>query len=402
MGAAIVDQIGPGGELLQGVDSTLSSSDKNRLLVGALPGARVERYAGVWAVRAHDQIIVKKQVTHLGNPWPGFKKRIQIPKSWLIVERKARADGLIPRFVGIYHHKNVTIFVDFDPSTYTGRKANNSAAHVATNDLYQAQTKGIFTRVDRNGNRLTSVRADLFADYLTGSRRPSTPRLDVFRRFNLELVSAGQIDALDAVREMHAAAWPDRFQGEWPGFYIEYRLDTFLRKQALTGLVEFQKVKKHGQFDYDLIFKSAGLPEFYGDLKASNVMVRQSPGNDAEDLRRCIQQFGRFWYVIFEHETRHARNNENLATIAWNRWRRSVGHRGNKQYDDLSYAGKFKESVRFVGMKILEVNQANFNVVLGDFAQGAQPSGADRALKVMIKKRNIDNFLIYSDAVPDI
>ena len=36
--------------------------------------------------------------------------------------------------------------------------------------------------------------------------------------------------------------------------------------------------------------------------------------------------------------------------------------------------------------------------VLGDFAQGKQPDGADRALKVMIKKKNIDNFLIYSEA----
>ena len=33
-----------------------------------------------------------------------------------------------------------------------------------------------------------------------------------------------------AVQEMHAATWPDRFQGEWPGFYLEYRLDTFLRR----------------------------------------------------------------------------------------------------------------------------------------------------------------------------
>jgi hypothetical protein len=48
-------------------------------------------------------------------------------------------------------------------------------------------------------------------------------------------------------------------------------------------------------------------------------------------------------------------------------------------------------------MWILELNQANASLVLGDFKQGRQPNGASRALKVMIKKRNIDNFLIYSE-----
>lgn len=47
-----------------------------------------------------------------------------------------------------------------------------------------------------------------------------------------------------------------------------------------------------------------------------------------------------------------------------------------------------------MNMLVLEVNQTNFRVVLGDFAQGKEPDGAARALKVMIKKKNIDNFLI--------
>lgn len=50
-------------------------------------------------------------------------------------------------------------------------------------------------------------------------------------------------------------------------------------------------------------------------------------------------------------------------------------------------------------MMVLEVNEANFGVVLGDFKQGKQPDGAARARKVMIKKKNIDNFLIYSESI---
>ena len=111
MGSVVVDQIGPGGELVEDVDTTLSNSDKNELLLDALPGATAETYAGERVIRFHDQVILKKQVTHLGNPWPGFKKRIQIPKSWLEVERRATADGLVTRFIGIYHFRQVTILI---------------------------------------------------------------------------------------------------------------------------------------------------------------------------------------------------------------------------------------------------------------------------------------------------
>lgn len=399
MGSVIVDQIGPGGTVVEDVDTTLSTSAKRELLVAALPGSDVTVFAGKRVVTFDGQLILAAQVTHLGGKWPGFKKRIQIPPTWKEVARRAVAAGRTIRFVGVYHYGDVTIFVDFDPATYIRRKANNSAAHVATNDLFQAQTLGQFSRVDRNGNRLTSVRADQFANYLQGGYESKQPRVDVFHRFNSEFLGNDEIHALDAVKEMHTSSWPDRFQGEWPGFYVEFRLDSFLRSAGLRQFVEYQKSKGRGLLDYDLVFKNGGELEYYGDLKASDVSKHESPGNDAADIKRCIDRFGRFWYVIYEHETKRARDNADRATIEWNEWKRSVGYKGRKEYDPLSYAGRFKASVRFVKMMILEVNEANFHVVLGDFAQGKQQSGAARALKVMIKKRNIDNFLIYSESV---
>jgi hypothetical protein len=396
MGNVVVDQIGVRGELLQDVDTTLSPTEKFGLLVDALPGAAVGRYRDVRVVRVGDQVLLTKQVTHLGRPWEGFKKRIQIPRSWLEVYQRALADGLVPRFVGVYHYRDVTVFVDFDPETYVKRKANNSAAHVATNDLFQAQTHGVFTRTDRNGNRLTSVRADHFAEYLSGDVREQSPYLDIFEAFNAEFLSGARLAAMDAVAEMHAFEWPDAFQGEWAGFYLEYRVDEFLRRTRADRLVQFQKVKWRGSFDYDLVFGAPPNVEFFGDLKASNTVSKEAPGNDAADLARCVEHYGRFWYVIYEHETWHSRDEDNAPVIAWNEWRRSMGHTPRKAYDPLSYASKFKSAVSFVRMKVLEINEANFHVVLGAFNQGHQPSGESRAVKVMISKRNIDNFLIYS------
>lgn len=401
MGSEIVDQIGPDGALIQDVDTTLSPRRKNELLLNVLPGARIEPYAGRTVVRFRDQVILTKQVTHLGRPWETFKKRIQIPRYWIDVEQQGRGDGLFVRFVGVYHYGETTILVDFDPTTYVRRKANNSAAHVATNDLFQAQTLGQFSREDKNGNRLTSVRADQFATYLESGYQEKNPYIEVLARFSESFLDGVRIDGLFAAQEMHAADWPDKFQNEWAGFYVEFRLNRFLEQNSLRGLVEVQKEKRKGEFDYDLRFLRHGKFEHYGDLKASNIAVSESPGNDADDFFRCLSETGRFWYVIYEHETWHGRDTGNSSTRAWNEWRRSVGHLGRRGvYDPLSYAGRYKEAVRFVGVKILEVNRANLGVVLGSFQKDfRQPDGTPRKGKVLIRKKDIDNFLIYTKSI---
>ena len=396
---SIVDQITPSGAVVPDSDTRLSESDKNQLLLAAVPGATVATQGGVRVVRFEDDVLFKAQVTHLGHPWPTFKKRIQIPNSWVAAAQQAQAEGLRPRFIGIYNHADVTVFVDFDPATYLVRKANNSAAHVATNDLFQAQTLGEFSRTDGNGNRLTSVRADQFLSYLREGFRSRQPQLAAIERFNRSFLTGDTIDSLDAIQEMHAARWPDTFQAEWPGFFVEFKLDASLRDKGTSALIEYRKVKKKGEYDFDLgILGKDGL-EFYGDLKASNIAYSETPGNDAIDVKQCVEEFGRFWYVIYEHETWHSKDHGNIATIEWNEWKRQHGKAGSP-FDPLSYAGRFKSAVRFVRMVVLEVNQANFHVVLGEFAQGKQPSGAARAAKVKIKKKDIDNFLIYSAEVP--
>jgi hypothetical protein len=397
--ASIVDQITSSGSVVSDADVALSESTKSALLLAALPGASVDKQENVRVVRFEDQVIFKAQVTHLGHPWPAFKKRIQVPNSWVAAAHAAASAGLQVRLIGIYHRDEVTIFVDFDPETYLRRKANNSAAHVATNDLFQAQTLGQFSRTDRNGNRLTSVRTDQLASYLRDGFTSKQPQLAAFEAFNRTFFAGAQIEALDAVKEMHAAGWPDAFQAEWPGFFVEFKLDESLRVEGMSALVEYRKVKKKGEYDFDLgIMGKYGL-EFYGDLKASNAAYSETPGNDAADLARCVREFGRFWYVIYEHETTHAKDHGDVATVQWNEWKLAQG-KAPVPYNPLSYATRFKASVKFVRMIVLEVNAVNFHVVLGDFAQGRQPGGAARAMKVKIKKKDLDNFLIYSAELP--
>lgn len=400
MGNTVVDQIAPDGTLLHDVDTTISQKRRHDLILDALPGATIERLAGAKVVVYGDHAILSKQVTYLGNPWEPYKKRIQMPPEWTATYAHAQYLGLTPRFVGVYHYDGTTIFVDFDPTTYVEHGLNNSSAHVSTNDLFQAQTLGQFSRVDKNGNRLTSVRADQFESYMRVGYEEKNPHIDVLDRFTAEFLNGSRIDGLAAVQEMHAADWPDKFQNEWQGFYLEYRLSGFVKKHGLEHLLIVQKEKRKSEYDYDLRLLRGGVTEHFGDLKASSITVDDSPGNAAEKFFQCLDEYGRFWYVIYEHETWHGRDNSNIATIAWNEWRRSVGHIGRKAYDPLSYAGRFKEAVRFVRVKVLEVNQANVGFVLKEFQKDfKQPDGALRKPKVSIRKEDIDNFLIYTKSI---
>lgn len=404
MGNTVVDQIAPDGALLHDVDTTMSPKFRHDLLLMALPGATLERFSGIKVVVYENQVILSKQVTYLGNPWESYKKRIQIPKDWLAVHAQVRYAGLTPRFVGVYHHRGTTIFVDFDPQTYVEHGLNNSSAHVSTNDLFQAQTLGQFSREDKNGNRVTSVRLDQFQTYMLSGYEEKNPHIDALDGFSNEFLDGTRIEALAAVQEMYAAKWPDKFQNEWQGFYLEYRLNGFIQRHGLDRLILVQKEKRKSEFDYDLRLLRNGVTDHFGDLKASDIGVHDSPGNDAAKFHECLAEYGRFWYVIYEHETWKGRDNGNLSTIAWNDWRRSVGHvgRNKDEYDPLSYAAKFKEAVRFLRVRVLEVNQANADIVLGGFQEGFgqyQGQGNPRKPKVMIKKKDIDNFLIYTRSI---
>lgn len=403
MGAVKVDQIGAGGRLVTGADVKLTFGQRVDVITRYLPEAYIQQVGAQRVLRIGDDALLVRQIHHLGHPWPGFKKRIQIPRQWVQVHDLLTESGIRARFIGLYHYGDTTILVDFDPATYVRRKANNSAAHVATNDLFQAQVQGSFSRVDRGGNRITSVRADAFADYLRTDDVARSPHLDILQQFNTVFLDGQMTPAMTAVRRMHQARWPDTFQAEWPGFYLEHRLAQFLTAGGHTDQVQYLKNKVRGGYDYDLRFREAGeggATAHFGDLKASDHAQTETPGNDAASVQACVEQYGKFWFVIYEHQTWKARDNDDVATIEWNRWRREAGYTSRSGFSEMSYARRFKEAVRFFSMKVLEVNTANFHTVLGEFSQGRQPSGDGRALKVMIHKDRIDNFLVHSHQVP--
>lgn len=338
--------------------------------------------------------VLSAAVTFLGGNGnhPIFKKRIQLKPWFKLVHRKLEKQGYHVHFLGVYHYEGNIVFVDFATTTYMKRKMHNSSAFVYVNDLFRAMKDRIATRFDLHGNQITTIRHNAFSEYLSGTvDSPSdSVLLDTFRDFNISMPFSRWIRGESAIQEMQQGGWSKWRETEWPGWYLEFKFAAFLAGHHVKSIVyQGNECKKKGNLDFDLLFP---LHKFYGDLKASDIAKKESPGNDKKSVLEAIDRCDRFWYVIYEHETVKDKDCGNEVT----RFRYEFLLRlDGTAKSPLSYASRMKNKVNFRRMMILELNRANCGELLSAFHQGHQPDGGARAEKVLINKRNVENYQVF-------
>lgn len=377
-------------------DQVLSKAKQQKELVRFLgkENCKIQKIAGkkvfTYSNNKKTYILLHKAISYLGNPHPIYKKRIQLP-SWFnefcsnIKNSKEKYDI---RFIGVYHYNGLIIFVDFIKDTYLTKKAHNSSAHVYINDLYQAMKFGVFHKEDSFGNHIYSVRGNKFADYLTDNKIGENILFTLFRQFNTNFTFGQWLKVLPIVKEMERAQWTQWRQVEWPGWYLEYKFNKFTIDKKTsphiiyTGLTN--KAKNKNNPDFDLYFKE---DQFYGDLKASDISSKNTPGNDQTSFIECINMHDKFWYIIYEHET--------IKDSAENNYKNVRAYNQYMQKDELSYKKRLKTHVKFTKMTILELNRINYHEILTEFNQGHQPNGAKRNPKFMINKKDLDRFVVF-------
>lgn len=274
---------------------------------------------------------------------------------------------------------------------------NSSAAHVYMNDLYQAMKDGIFKRRDRNKNEIITIKYIKFKDYLDNKiDKESNDLFNIFKLFNSSDYFGKWISAKNAIPEMHNNHWNKWKEVEWPGWYLEFKMDKFIKEKCLEKKILYvgSSHKKVGDLDFDLWFDDNN---FYGDLKASDIKRNEAPGNDKKNFIDCINKYGRFWYIIYEHDTikDSEHNNYEATRFRTNYIKNNNEWSSKKKFDELSYYKRMKNSIKFVKMYIIELNRINFRNVLSDFNQGRQSNGDLRKPKFKISKNNIDNFIVY-------
>ncbi|MCF0158952.1 MAG: hypothetical protein HUJ83_10640 [Veillonella sp.] len=342
----------------------------------------------VYRSKVGPKILLCKNITYLGNPHPIFKKRIQIPAEWIDLTYKLENDGYDVHFIGVYHYDGLVVFADFVKYTYLQRNCHNSAAHIYINDLYQAVIQGAFEKEDKNDNTIRVISYRKFGNYLNGELKINSNLLDLFAQFNYGFSFGKWLKAVDCIQEMHDKHWSQWKQAEWAGWFLEYKFSNYVEDEEVAPYIKYtalsHKGHKDDKLDFDLWFP---LADFYGDLKASDIKETKAIGNDQETFCECINRYGRFWYVIYEHETEKDSDHDYEATLFWNKM---LG-----KDDSMSYCTRMKHSVNFKKMFIIEINRINFYEILSSFNQGRQPSGEKRNPKFTINKRNIDNYVVY-------
>ena len=389
--------------VIEAPDEPLSRTDIYKALQNWLDSDRLSRVTlcgkkvTVYETPDARIVLLCKAVTYLGNPHPAFKKRIQIPSSYLRFcdELDRACPGYDVRFIGVYHFRGNIIFVDFSKHTYLRRRLHNSSAHVYVNDLYQGMIYGVFSKLDKSGNTITTIRNDRFKEYLEAREIDNNATLfRLFSKFNSGFPFGQWLYALNAIKEMHSNDWTHWRQTEWAGWFLEYRFEDFIKKNHIEDKMLYTGTsnKKEGMPDFDIRFIEE---DFYGDLKASGKSNTDVPGNDQKSLIDCIYRYHRFWYVIYEHETKKDAPPDYTATRERNRYIKSVDASYNK--GELSYKSRMKHSVCFDRMTIIELNPVNFREVLRNFNQGHQPDGSPRAPKFKINKKvlNNDNYVVF-------
>lgn len=325
-----------------------------------------------------------KNISYLGTPHPYFKKRIQIGDNFKQVFADNQSKGITTLLMGVYKYKETVLFVDFDVTKYATRKSHNSSAHVYTIDLKNGLLFGIFQKEDFNKNIITVFNTDNVTRYLQSKLEKGVDlRLD-FIAFLDEFFAHIPKDwhGAKCYTEMHDAGFNNALQPEWPGFYLEYRLQRFIKEQNASHVVKYSQNKRRGEIDLDLYFPQV---ECYGDLKAHSNDSSGIQGNDWDTIMSVIDTSS-IYYIVCNHDTEKDKDHDNEVTVLWN----TLLGKSNL----LSYAAKMKHSVHLTSYFVLEINRFN-KQYLDVFHQGHNSDGSPRAPKITIKKQNISNFLIH-------
>ncbi len=250
-----------------------------------------------------------------------------------------------------------------------------------------SQLNGAFAQnIKAYDKYIQAIESDGFAvdrGYILNNKENETPKeIKLFDNFSSSLIK--KWDGKVCYQEMFNLNYRNKFQPEWPGFYLEFKFEKYLEDNMnLKDICTFVSNKKNGQLDFDLNFSD----KYLGDLKAHSVDSYYIPGNDKNNFLEAIRIYNKFWYVVFYHKTYMDKNYNNTVAKFWNEIQ------GKK--DLLSYSNRMKNSIELTGIKILEINKYNVKYI-SDMTQGKNSNGKTRAIKIQIHKNFVDNFLIFN------
>ena len=242
----------------------------------------------------YDQVaLLVANITYLGHPWQPYKKRIQLKSyypDYLVRNAKNRLRSF---YVGIYHYEEVILFAVFDPATYESKKSHNSSAHVQTYDLQYAIKKGFYSKVDKNGNRISILTPKYFKNFVESKigKAELDEKLayeDLIQNYLstfIDTIPHKRWFGINCFSTMVKAKDNNALLPEWAGMFFEYLFKQYLKKEP-TSLVLWNSDKRKTGIDLDVKFPRSDW--FYGDLKTDEY-GKNIPGNALDTMLTKIQ-----------------------------------------------------------------------------------------------------------------
>lgn len=378
------EQITRNGVVLDDLGEILNETELKEIILKYFPNSREEIGCVYGIFESKKYCIYFKNISYLGIPHPLHKKRIQIPMSFNNLYEKNKVLGIETLLIGVYSYKGNIILVDFQVK----KRGKNSSAHVYSNDLRNATINSYFKKTDNMGNVVIAfnpINKSVVEAYLEQ------------KLFNEEVLELPFIQYLDSFfddidkklngikcyTEMINNKYNNAEQSEWPGFYMEYRLEKYINTFNMQTVIQFLHNKSKGQIDLDLYFPQNCC---YGDLKTHSNSSNEIPGNDLSTISKVISK-SNLYYVVCNHDTIKDQDCNYEVTIFWNKLR--------KKEDTHSYGKKMKNSIIITDYQILDINKYN-KKYLKVFNQGVNSNNKPREPKISINKKDINNFLIHS------
>jgi len=363
----------------------LSKKELNELVVNTFNNLELKNDGNIYGEYCgRKYCMFVKNISYLGNPHPIYKKRIQIPKEFLNLYKLNQEQNITTLLIGVYKYKNTILFFDFDNTKYINNKIHNSSAHIYTIDLLNGCRNGIFKKKDYRNNIITVFDKQNINKYLDLKfEHMKVSGFEVFDTLDEFFASIyKEWFGIECYMEMIENHFSNKFQPEWPGFYLEYKLEKYLEENHKQDIIRYCQNKKKGDIDLDLYFPKL---DTYGDLKTHSSSSGAIQGNDYETIMNLIENQS-VYYVVCNHDTIKDKDNDYEVTEFWNK--------AQNKKDIHSYGDKMKYSVKLNSYYILEINKYN-RKYLDIFKQGKNNDGKPREPKIMISNKNIDNFLVH-------
>ena len=380
-----VEQITASGEIINDYGEILTKSEISNILTSHFPNLERKSNLFYGIYENVKYCIVCKNISYLGVPHPIHKKRIQISSSFKNIYNENKKNGIITILLGIYKYKTNILFCDFNTEKYINNKVNNSSAHVYSIDLLNGLKNGYFRKTDMRGNIITCFDVNNIENFFkTKFFDIPVPEFSIFSTLDDFFINiTKEWFGIDAYTEMIDSNYHNKFQSEWPGTYLEYKLEEYLKVNNKENIISFHQDKKKSGIDLDLMFPSLGL---YGDLKAHSVTSSGIQGNDYDTIMSLIDKQS-VYYVVANHYTEKDKEHNYVVTKFWNE--------AQGKDDLMSYANKMKYSVKISSYSILELNKYNKKYIC-IYKQGKNSNGKPREPKINIKNKDLPNFIIHS------